>query len=125
MGVKTVGVKQGPVAGACRQGPLSVQVGHHERIQGIQACTEAEDGCFDADDSAAGVAGARGASRKLQQRTANKGPHLFTMGISGEIRASKLALEPDVPDRPDSYRLGVTMELVTDSLHIQVGLSSP
>ena len=45
------------------------------------------------------------------------------MGISGEIRASKLALEPDVPDRPDSYRLGVTMELVTDSLHIQVGLS--
>ena len=46
------------------------------------------------------------------------------MGIMGEIRASRLALEPDAPDRPDSYRLGVTMELVMDSLHIQVGLST-
>ena len=42
------------------------------------------------------------------------------MGISGEIRASKLQLEPDVPDRPDSYRLGITMELVMESLKIQV-----
>lgn len=42
------------------------------------------------------------------------------MGISGKIRASKLALEPDVPDRPGSYRLGITMELVMDSLRIQV-----
>ena len=62
-----------------------------------------------------------GASRRLQQeRASKKGPHLFTMGISGEIRASKLQLEPDAPDRPDSYRLGVTMELVMDSLKIQV-----
>ena len=44
------------------------------------------------------------------------------MGITGDIRASRLALEPDVPARPDSYRLGVTMELVMDSLHIQVSL---
>ena len=44
------------------------------------------------------------------------------MGITGDIRASRLALEPDVPDRPGSYRLGVTMELVMDSLHIQVSL---
>ena len=63
------------------------------------------------------------ASRRLQQEQAGgKGPHLFTMGISGEIRASKLQLEPDAPDRPDSYRLGVTMELVMDSLKIQVPL---
>ena len=63
-----------------------------------------------------------GASRKLlqQEQVGKKGAHLFTMGISGEIRASKLQLEPDAPDRPDSYRLGVTMELVMDSLKIQV-----
>ena len=64
------------------------------------------------------------ASRQLQGQ-AKKGAHLFTMGIYGEIRASKLALEPDVPDRPDSYRLGVTMELVMDSLKIQVHLLAP
>ncbi len=66
------------------------------------------------------------ASRKLLQheQAGKKGPHLFTMGISGEIRASKLQLEPDTPDRPDSYRLGVTMELVMDSLKIQVQLLS-
>lgn len=74
----------------------------------------------------AGAGSEVSASRRLQQARAGsrKGPHLFTMGISGEIRASRLQLEPDVPDRPDSYRLGVTMELVMDSIKIQVLLSA-
>lgn len=72
----------------------------------------------------AGAADRAQASRQLQGQ-GKKGAHLFTMGIYGEIRASKLALEPDVPDRPDSYRLGVTMELVMDSLKIQVHLLAP
>ncbi|CAL5226835.1 g9699 [Coccomyxa viridis] len=73
-------------------------------------------------EDSTGVGSAVGASRKLlqQEQVGKKGAHLFTMGISGEIRASKLQLEPDAPDRPDSYRLGVTMELVMDSLKIQV-----
>ena len=72
-----------------------------------------------------GVGSGASASRRLQQEQAGRrGPHLFTMGISGEIRASRLQLEPDVPDRPDSYRLGVTMELVMDSIKIQVLLSA-
>jgi hypothetical protein len=48
------------------------------------------------------------------------GAHLFTVGITGEMRASRLKLEPDAPARPESYRLGVTMELVLDSLRIKV-----
>lgn len=51
---------------------------------------------------------------------AKTGAHLFTVGINGEIVASRLKLEPDVPDRPDSYRLGLTMELNLDSLRTQV-----
>lgn len=48
------------------------------------------------------------------------GSHLFTVGISGEIVASRLSLEPDIPDRPEGYRLGITMALVLDSLRTQV-----
>lgn len=51
---------------------------------------------------------------------AKVGAHLFTVGINGEIVASRLKLEPDVPDRPDSYRLGITMELNLDSLRTEV-----
>ncbi len=61
-------------------------------------------------------------ARRLAEGDAGEGrdAHLFTVGISGEIVASRLQLEPDVPDRPASYRLGITMELDLDSLRTQV-----
>ena len=59
--------------------------------------------------------------RRREGGSRNKtGAHLFTVGINGEIVASRLKLEPDVPDRPDSYRLGITMELNLDSLRTEV-----
>ena len=56
---------------------------------------------------------ARGAAGQL-------GQHLFTVGIGGEIMATRLALEPDEPARPQSYRLGITMGLDLPSLRIKV-----
>ena len=62
--------------------------------------------------------GARfGNSRSGEELSGEKlGPHLFTVGITGEIAASTLALEPDEPARPGSWRLGLTMELLLSSL---------
>ena len=67
------------------------------------------------------------AARRLaeEEMGGERGAHLFTVGISGEIVASRLQLEPDVPDRPASYRLGITMELDLDSLRTQVGFCTP
>ncbi|CAL8464093.1 g3628 [Coccomyxa elongata] len=64
--------------------------------------------------------GTRQGRRSEGNLGAKTGAHLFTVGINGEIVASRLKLEPDVPDRPDSYRLGITMELNLDSLRTQV-----
>lgn len=62
----------------------------------------------------------RGQGGRGSAAAAQLGQHLFTVGISGEIMATKLALEPDAPARPLSYRLGITMGLDLPSLRIKV-----
>lgn len=75
---------------------------------------------------ASSVQGQSAARRLAEEEVGEvRGAHLFTVGISGEIVASRLQLEPDVPDRPASYRLGITMELDLDSLRTQVGFCTP
>ena len=73
-----------------------------------------------------GRAGQPGAAALGRPRgEAPMGQHLFTVGIGGEIMATKLALEPDAPARPQSYRLGITMGLDLPSLRIKVAPPAP
>ncbi|KAK9819379.1 hypothetical protein WJX81_003680 [Elliptochloris bilobata] len=53
-------------------------------------------------------------------RREDRGPHLFTLEVAGELQASKLALEPFGPERPHSYRLAVGMQLVLPALKVRV-----
>jgi hypothetical protein len=69
--------------------------------------------------SGAAGAGFDRAARRGGSSAAKLGPHLFTVGITGEIAANKLALEPDAPARPGSWRLGISMELLLSSLRSQ------
>ena len=48
----------------------------------------------------------------------DRGPHLFTLEVAGELQASKLALEPDGPERPRSLRLAIGMQLVLPALKV-------
>ena len=83
------------------------------RLHSVMKAVEAAGGS----KSSEGAGGGSGSGKKL-------GTHLFTVGITGAMRASRLKLEPDTPARPDSYRLGVTMELILDSLRIKVALNT-
>ena len=48
------------------------------------------------------------------------GKHLFTLKVGGELVAKEITIEPDLPLRPEGYRLRVAMELVKSSLYIGV-----
>lgn len=52
-------------------------------------------------------------------RLGGRGAHLFTLEVAGELQASKLALEPDGPERPRGLRLAVGMQLVLPALKVR------
>lgn len=98
----------GPAAGTKQDSPAD----------GAAVGREGTAAAVDASTGAAGATFGRTA-RRGDSSTAELGPHLFTVGITGEIAANKLALEPDAPARPGSWRLGISMELLLSSLRSQ------
>ena len=55
--------------------------------------------------------------QKPEQRLGAKGglqlgEHLFTLSLSGELTVKDLRLEPDLPDRPKGWRLGLSMKVI-------------
>lgn len=39
------------------------------------------------------------------------GEHLFTLSLSGELTVRELALEKDLPDRPEGWKLNLSMKV--------------
>lgn len=39
------------------------------------------------------------------------GEHLFTLSLSGELTVKDLRLEPDLPNRPEGWRLNLAMKV--------------
>ena len=52
----------------------------------------------------------KGSSR--QEGALKLGEHLFTLSLSGELTVKGLRLEPDLPDRPEGWRLNLSMKVV-------------
>lgn len=52
-----------------------------------------------------------------------QGKHLFTLNVGGELVAKNIGIEPDLPARPEGFRLRIAMELVKSSLFIGVAQS--
>ena len=39
------------------------------------------------------------------------GEHLFTLSLKGQLTVQDLRLEPDLPDRPDGWRINLAMKV--------------
>ena len=48
---------------------------------------------------------------KGQEAGLKLGEHLFTLSLSGQLTVRGLRLEPDLPDRPDGWRLNLSMKV--------------
>ena len=48
------------------------------------------------------------------------GEHLFTLSLSGQLTVKGLRIEPDVPNRPEGWRLNLSMKVHIFLEHIHL-----
>ena len=95
-------------------GKLAGTLPHHDGVSDAEFANTLKDRTWDLHEL--------NMSRLLTARkqAGARGKHLFTLGVGGELVAKDVSVEPDVPLRPSGFRLRVTMEIVKDSLSINV-----